>query len=40
MDEDSLPDDWKYEKEVLVGMRPIIERNGIGQSLWPESHTG
>jgi len=29
MDEDSLPDDWTHEG-VLVGMRPIIDRHGIG----------
>ncbi|KAJ6608215.1 hypothetical protein B0H10DRAFT_1816241 [Mycena sp. CBHHK59/15] len=29
MDEDSLPVDWTHEG-VLVGMRPIIDRHGIG----------
>jgi hypothetical protein len=29
LDEDSLPDDWTYER-ALVGMRPINNRNGIG----------
>ena len=29
MDEDSLPDDWTHEG-VLVGMRPINNRHGIG----------
>ncbi|KAJ6464341.1 hypothetical protein C8R45DRAFT_840535, partial [Mycena sanguinolenta] len=29
MNEASFPDDWTHE-EVLVGMRPIIDRNGIG----------
>jgi hypothetical protein len=29
MDENSLPDDWTYEG-VLVGMRPINDRHGIG----------
>jgi len=29
MDEDSLPDDWTHEG-VLVGMRPMTDRNGIG----------
>jgi len=29
LDEDSLPDDWTHEG-VLVGMRPIRDRIGIG----------
>ncbi|KAJ7760281.1 hypothetical protein DFH07DRAFT_740787 [Mycena maculata] len=29
MDEASLPDDWTYEG-VLVGMRPLNDRHGIG----------
>ncbi|KAJ7435520.1 hypothetical protein B0H11DRAFT_1755903 [Mycena galericulata] len=29
LDEDSLPDDWTHEG-FLVGMRPIIDRRGIG----------
>jgi hypothetical protein len=29
MDENSLPDDWTHDG-VLVGMRPIVDRNGIG----------
>ena len=29
MDEDSLPEDWTYER-VLVGMRPMTDRHGIG----------
>jgi hypothetical protein len=29
MDEDSLPEDWTYEG-VLVGMRPMTDRHGIG----------
>jgi len=29
MDEDSLPDDWSYEG-VLVGMRPMTDKHGIG----------
>lgn len=30
MDEDSLPDDWIHEKEVLVGIRPKRNTDGIG----------
>lgn len=30
MDEDSLPDDWTRTKGVLVGIQPMIHRNGIG----------
>ncbi|KAJ6567971.1 hypothetical protein DFH09DRAFT_918245, partial [Mycena vulgaris] len=30
MDEDSLPDDWTYTEGVLVGMRPMIDKIGIG----------
>jgi hypothetical protein len=29
MDEDTLPEDWAYEG-VLVGMRPMIDKLGIG----------
>jgi hypothetical protein len=29
LDEESLPDDWIHE-EVLVGIRPISDRHGIG----------
>jgi hypothetical protein len=29
LDEDSLPDDWIHE-EVLVGIRPMTDRHGIG----------
>jgi hypothetical protein len=28
--EESLPDDWTYEKGVLVGIQPCTVRNGIG----------
>ncbi|KAJ7049158.1 hypothetical protein C8F01DRAFT_1353697 [Mycena amicta] len=28
--EESLPDDWTRTKGVLVGIRPISERNGVG----------
>jgi hypothetical protein len=30
LNEESLPDDWTYEKEVLVGIQPYTVRNGIG----------
>ncbi|KAJ7720752.1 hypothetical protein DFH07DRAFT_1008459, partial [Mycena maculata] len=30
MDEDSLPDDWTYTEGVLVGMRPMTDKSGIG----------
>ncbi|KAJ6486342.1 hypothetical protein DFH09DRAFT_928778 [Mycena vulgaris] len=30
MDEDSLPDDWTYTEGVLVGMRPMDDKIGIG----------
>ncbi|KAJ7486935.1 hypothetical protein FB451DRAFT_1026252 [Mycena latifolia] len=30
LDEDSLPDDWIKSKGVLVGIRPIARRNGVG----------
>ncbi|KAK6966786.1 hypothetical protein R3P38DRAFT_3337725 [Favolaschia claudopus] len=28
--EDSLPDDWILERGVLVGIRPITQKNGVG----------
>jgi hypothetical protein len=30
LNEESLPDDWTYEKGVLVGIQPYTVRNGIG----------
>ncbi|KAJ7861304.1 hypothetical protein B0H13DRAFT_2237295 [Mycena leptocephala] len=30
LDEDSLPDDWTRSEEVLVGIRPITRKNGVG----------
>ncbi|KAJ7822927.1 hypothetical protein B0H13DRAFT_2447014 [Mycena leptocephala] len=30
LDEDSLPDDWTRSKGVLVGIRPITRKNGVG----------
>ncbi|KAJ7225239.1 hypothetical protein B0H12DRAFT_1267750, partial [Mycena haematopus] len=30
LDEDSLPDDWTKIKGVLVGIRPISRKNGVG----------
>ncbi|KAF8140910.1 hypothetical protein K438DRAFT_1636758 [Mycena galopus ATCC 62051] len=30
LDEDSLPDDWIRSKGVLVGIRPITGKNGVG----------
>jgi hypothetical protein len=30
LNEDSLPDDWTYEKEILVGIQLYTVKNGIG----------
>ncbi|KAJ6461807.1 hypothetical protein C8R45DRAFT_841905 [Mycena sanguinolenta] len=30
LDEDALPDDWIRSKGVLVGIRPITLKNGVG----------
>ncbi|KAJ7126638.1 hypothetical protein C8R46DRAFT_927066 [Mycena filopes] len=30
LDEDSLPDDWIKSEGVLVGIRPITRKNGVG----------
>jgi len=30
LDEDSLPDDWIKSKGVLVGIRPITRKHGVG----------
>jgi hypothetical protein len=30
LDEDSLPDDWTRSEEVLVGIRHITRKNGVG----------
>jgi hypothetical protein len=30
LDEDSLLDDWKKSKGVLVGIRPVTRKNGVG----------
>jgi ribonuclease HI len=39
MDEDSLPDDGTNEG-VLVGIRPMTGKHGIGSIFGSESHTG
>ncbi|KAJ7462840.1 hypothetical protein FB451DRAFT_1043521 [Mycena latifolia] len=30
LDEDSLPDDWTRSEGVLVGIRPVTRKNGVG----------